>query len=496
MSSYKEKLIPVRNPYLQRTLEDAIGSAIYDIKGEVYYVDSNTGASTNGGKSWDNAMATVDQAINKCTANRGDIILIAPNHAEDIDANTDLVPDVDGVYIIGLGEGTDRPTFTFKTDTGANIPISGDNVTIKNILCISDIDSIVAGITVSGSDADLDFTWRDVTDKEAITIVLTTADADRLKLKLKVEGQTGGDAQVSAVKLIGVDSGQIQLDYYGKSSTSVVEFHTTACTNIQVKGFVYNSGTSDYSKTVVDTVTGSTWALHYFDGEAGNFASGGQDSAVAGDDISAVSSALTTLQGEISGATGIATFPASAVPANNVSLAEVIRDIWDVLRNGTGGTEPGTNRSIIDEIAGSSINFESANFLELEVDMSSATWNTVATHEVFNVSGAVRMRTFVVCSEDIAGGGTIQYGDDGDTTSFIAATTGTDIDQFDLWYDATPTLRVDDFTTVMFDKIIYARDVGYEILTSAFTDGTLTFYCWWEPLRSGSTVTLGDGSTL
>ena len=47
---------------------------------------------------------------------------------------------------------------------------------------------------------------------------------------------------------------------------------------------------------------------------------------------------------------GAAAFPAAAAPANDVSLGAVARDTWDVLRNGTGGAEPGANKSIIDVI--------------------------------------------------------------------------------------------------------------------------------------------------
>lgn len=54
--------------------------------------------------------------------------------------------------------------------------------------------------------------------------------------------------------------------------------------------------------------------------------------------------------GTAAGENGITTFPAAAVPGNNVSLAEVLRDVWDALRNGTGGSEPGTDKSVIDAI--------------------------------------------------------------------------------------------------------------------------------------------------
>jgi len=307
MSSYQAELDKLRNPDLKRDLKSAIGKAIYDIKGEVFYVDSNTGANTNGGKSWDNALATVDAAINLCTANRGDYIFIAPNHTETIDAATDLVLDVDGVNIIGVGEGTDRPTFTYSTDTDANIPISGDNVYIENILCVANVDSITAGITVSGSDCTLkSVEWRDVTDKEAITAILTTATADRLVIDGFIHaGFVTGDASDTAIQLIGVDKCLIvNSRFIGNYATAIIEFETTACTDVIIDNcYFLETGTTDYSKNVVDTVTGSVWSVKGFDIGAGASFSGGSGAAVAGDDISAVSTAVAANLNAINGDT-------------------------------------------------------------------------------------------------------------------------------------------------------------------------------------------------
>jgi hypothetical protein len=49
---------------------------------------------------------------------------------------------------------------------------------------------------------------------------------------------------------------------------------------------------------------------------------------------------------------GPAAAATAAAPANDVSLYAMIRDIWDCLRNGTGGAEPGTNTSIVDILSG------------------------------------------------------------------------------------------------------------------------------------------------
>lgn len=45
---------------------------------------------------------------------------------------------------------------------------------------------------------------------------------------------------------------------------------------------------------------------------------------------------------------GPAAAAAAAAPANDVSLYAVVRDIWDALRNGTGGAEPASNRGVMD----------------------------------------------------------------------------------------------------------------------------------------------------
>jgi hypothetical protein len=50
---------------------------------------------------------------------------------------------------------------------------------------------------------------------------------------------------------------------------------------------------------------------------------------VVGNKDGSILERLEDITQELSGATGIVTFPASAIPANNVSLAEVIREMYD-----------------------------------------------------------------------------------------------------------------------------------------------------------------------
>lgn len=146
-------------------------------------------------------------------------------------------------------------------------------------------------------------------------------------------------------------------------------------------------------------------------------------------------------------------------------------------------------------------------YVQVSVDLSSSTWNTVASHEVFTVTGLVRMKMVIECAEtltDAADAATIQFGYAGATNSFIAATGaagngGSTISAGELWYDTSPTTQVDTYANAQLDYIVNELDVGYEIAGAAITDGTLVFHCWWEridPTETTASVVAGAGGTL
>lgn len=144
------------------------------------------------------------------------------------------------------------------------------------------------------------------------------------------------------------------------------------------------------------------------------------------------------------------------------------------------------------------------NLLYVTADLSSATWNTAATHEVFVVTGVVRAKLWIVCTAtltDAADAARIQFGDETTTNSMIAITAGATagaalIATGDLWYDATPDLLIANYSTAVFDKVINGLDIGYEVSGAAFTGGSLVFGCEWQALSAGATVTAGAGGVL
>lgn len=131
-----------------------MGGGVPITLGTYFFVSSVIGNNGYDGLSPDAPLATIDAAVNKCTASKSDVIIVLPGHAENIAAATSLVLDVAGVTVFGLGAGHLRPTLTF-TATASRIPISADGVTVENILCVGGVADIVSGITVTGDDVTL-----------------------------------------------------------------------------------------------------------------------------------------------------------------------------------------------------------------------------------------------------------------------------------------------------------------------------------------------------
>ena len=89
------------------------------------------------------------------------------------------------------------------------------------------------------------------------------------------------------------------------------------------------------------------------------------------------------------GANGIVTYPAAAVPGNGISIAEVLRDAWDALRNGTGGAEPATNRSVMDYL-GATPAF-SVPGLGFAVTKTSDLASAAGVDDLFTITGKVKI---------------------------------------------------------------------------------------------------------
>lgn len=271
--------------------------------GKVFFVCNSTtprpggviGADVAGlGQDPTRPFATLDFAIGQCVDNRGDTIFILEGHAETVSSASAITVDVAGISIIGLGTGnvgSARPIFTFSTSTAASIAVTANNVKIENIIGVAGINGLTSPFNISGNGHDINIEWSDNSSSvEAQSAIV--ASTNKTKIKLAYFGNTSGSSCATPIKLNSCGGVYIDVFFYGKASTAVVNFVTTASSDVNVYGYMYNSGTTNGSKLVVDTIGGSTWYAEIQDGAAGAKYSGGSGAALAADDVSSISSAL------------------------------------------------------------------------------------------------------------------------------------------------------------------------------------------------------------
>lgn len=127
-----------------------IGSGGHMTTGDVFFVSSTATNSSNGnlGTSPDKPLATLNGALTRASANNGDLVFFMPNHAENVTSVTTQVIDKAGIKFIGLGSGTDRPTFTY-TNTAGLFSITGANTYIENFYFVTSVVACVLAVSVA-----------------------------------------------------------------------------------------------------------------------------------------------------------------------------------------------------------------------------------------------------------------------------------------------------------------------------------------------------------
>ena len=126
--------------------------------GNVYWVNNSSvlakgaiGGSDGNDGTYTRPFSTLDYAIGKCTASRGDVIVLMPGHIENITAASGITVDVAGIAIVGLGAGTLRPRIDFEA-AAATYVISAANVSHYNVEFQANFSDVTMGLDISGVD--------------------------------------------------------------------------------------------------------------------------------------------------------------------------------------------------------------------------------------------------------------------------------------------------------------------------------------------------------
>jgi len=233
--------------------------------GKVFWVNNSSaiapggkGGSDNNKGTYQQPFSTLDYAIGKCTASRGDVIMVMPGHSETLSSASAIDLDVAGVAVIGLGVGSLRPTFDFD-NTAATFTIDAANCVVQNCLFTGGVDAVVSPIVVSAADCVIEnCEVRDVTGQMTDGI-LTTAAATRLKiLRHKHDGASAAGTN-AAIAIVGGDGIEITIDRMdGNFAVGGIDIRTTATTDLFVHDVKYFRTRNSADIFIVDTITAST----------------------------------------------------------------------------------------------------------------------------------------------------------------------------------------------------------------------------------------------
>lgn len=301
-------------------------AGIDEFPGDIWHVDSaaaGAGATTSHGRRPEKPFSSIAYAAASTLVGVGDVVVVWPGHTETVDAAGDITMSRAGVTFLGLGEGANRPTVTFATDTAATWLVTAANVKVKNILVTtSGTIDVVNAITVSAAGVTLeDVEIREsASDSQFVDPLIVTTGGARCKIRRYVcDSHPSGNAIQSGILIDAVvDRVEIEdCDIDGLFATGAIE-STAAATNTKIRrcdlrqrhasqAAAVNLHASN-TGTVRDTVARVTLATaagfngayvgaaaHFFGCEASNLAatSGSTPLAATGRVVSKASGAIT-----------------------------------------------------------------------------------------------------------------------------------------------------------------------------------------------------------
>lgn len=242
--------------------------------GSRFWVDSVTGSSANDGTSPDSPKATLDQAINLCTANKGDIIYVMPKHAESFSAADGFDADVAGIKIIGLGWGDFRPTFTFA-DTDAKVSVGAASVHIENLRFVAGISAVVVGVNVEAAGVactikNCEWYWGGTTGYDFLQALNLNVGASRSRVegcRFLAEPAVAGAS--TAIELVGAVHNVVVkgCEFMGDYSLACMSAITTLSQGLMfLDNLVHNT---DAGEPYLEVITGTTGVIAGTRGQAG-----------------------------------------------------------------------------------------------------------------------------------------------------------------------------------------------------------------------------------
>lgn len=263
---YDTKMFVRKQPGGMFSIRDA-----EDTPGRVFWVGSNVTGATDAAGYGENPgapFATLVYAETQALTQRGDRIIILPNHTETLLSATGaaiLTLDVANLRISGMGRST-RPAFLIDGHANNYVTITGADTILENVTFKAGHANIAKGISAAAAGVAFKGCHfiENTTNENFLFPIQTTAAADEMLVDLCkfISVNAAADA---CIQLVGACNGvEITNNYMDAPCvTSLIEAITTACLDIKITdNYLRNIAEGDDLAGLVDLVAGSTGVIH------------------------------------------------------------------------------------------------------------------------------------------------------------------------------------------------------------------------------------------
>ncbi len=322
-------------------------ASVDEVPGTIIFCDSNssTGSDAVGyGKSPDLPVLTLDFAIGLCTADQGDIILLAPGHSETL--TTLITLDVAGVKIIGIGLGALRAQLTINANIDG-IDVQADNCLIRGLYYNEATNAHTASINVGAANLVIEYCHFDlgVNDLETITVE-AAGKGLRIRDDCSCLITADGPDALMEIEDAGVDDTIIEgNNFIGSDGTNAFDAAIinsgVANSNLVVRKNWFSGDGQTTACVTAASATGLVVGPNYYGGSATNADNATEESSLG----SANDTTTDSIHGKLGTDTelgdrslydilndaGPTAFDAAAAPANDISGFAVLRAIYNLV---------------------------------------------------------------------------------------------------------------------------------------------------------------------
>jgi hypothetical protein len=232
---------------------------------KVFWVDSVRGSDLEGINlgTFQNPYGTIEYANSQCTANQGDVIIVAPTHVENVSATGSLTLDVAGVTVLFLGNGSARGQIQFTTATSARVIVSAADVTLINPLFIATLDALDKAISVTGNYFSLingEFRSNTDVDFEDCLDFAASVTHGYVDGWVYVPSNEGGLQKNSFVDLSAGCNNVILKNVYARGDFADGVIRCDDCLDLQLENCILNNTNATPKPGIVLGVNSTGWA--------------------------------------------------------------------------------------------------------------------------------------------------------------------------------------------------------------------------------------------